>query len=773
MAEIILDLSGRAGLGPNFSGDPDMLTPQPNLRMSTKEGRFAQGLFNPYLRNGYLSPVTNTKTALTAGSAIVDRLTSVVYHPDNGKLFTADYTGQIFSQDSLTDSSLTLITDLWSASDDSDVTDLEMYMVDDEVKLFAVGTRTIFTNDTEDFEAVSKVIPGSTFNRGAGFMIPGIGGVTPPTRVVYGQDFKAASGSLLDVSVTVPAGSNQLFVAAFASPNNPGSTDVLFNGDFFTPAGSGSGSGYGRVFYLKNPDQGTFTLRFSTSTIVDRIGHWAVYNDVDLTSFDSANCDISAGGSAGGIVLVPTSAESANTYIEFIDTNSTYIIQESGQEELDLDTESGATDYLVLTSTLDLTSKILDAAVFSESGSLEVSSIIKPQHAGNANTVPYGGFYQKVSSDWAFMRKADNGFMYVFAENRVHKFDGTITGGESGTFTKDILLFPSNFRMVDAIDYNSKMYICIHQYPVLADTTTSNLFNGKTGIVMWNKQSTQFNATDFIEFPGVREIKKIFVSPDEVIKLIVINDYGLVELRRFGYNDSGSVVFPPVHTLGVGAFPQFPDGVTIAGDKTLWLANDGRVYCDKLNNISTIFEFKAPGATLATTQTNIGSGILFFGNGTETASSGFRANKQKFIASFKDTTPYVYSIYPFDLTTGTDSAQTPHQGDVFTEVQLMPVTAVTRNVRVYNAPITGSGTDVIATVKLYFNQSASVGMTKTITKDEAKRGYVDFKINKPYVHAVQIEIEWATGTPLGADMYLPSTAIITYDETTTSSPDNG
>ena len=241
----------------------------------------------------------------------------------------------------------------------------------------------------------------------------------------------------------------------------------------------------------------------------------------------------------------------------------------------------------------------------------------------------------------------------------------------------------------------------------------------------------------------------------------------------FGYNDSGGVVFPVVRTIGVGAYPQYPDGFSGAGDKVIWLANDGNLYCESNNAVNILHQVKAPGATTDLKANNIASGITFYGSGVETASSGYRSNKQGILLSYLDTaTKYYKKIYPMDITTGSNGAQTPHQGDVYSGVMYIPITSVLRKVRVYNSPITGSGTDVIATVKLYFNQSTTAGMTKSISKDEAKRGYVDFSINKPYIHAIQIEVEWATSEPLGADMYLPSIAVISHDETTTSSPDN-
>jgi hypothetical protein len=63
-------------------------------------------------------------------------------------------------------------------------------------------------------------------------------------------------------------------------------------------------------------------------------------------------------------------------------------------------------------------------------------------------------------------------------------------------------------------------------------------------------------------------------------------------------------------------------------------------------------------------------------------------------------------------------------------------------------------------------------MTKSITKDEAKRGYVDFKINSHNVHAIQIEVEWNTSVAYGTDVYLPSFAVLEHDTTETRTPDN-
>ena len=377
-------------------------------------------------------------------------------------------------------------------------------------------------------------------------------------------------------------------------------------------------------------------------------------------------------------------------------------------------------------------------------------------------------------SGYNFIRKADNGFAYVFTNNRVSKIDGTITGGTNGYVTKDVLTFPETFTITDAVDYRSQLYIAVQQYQNPATLTTSI---GSAGVYVWNRISTSIYSAEYLELPGVAKINKIYASPDGVLKLITTSDNGITEIRKYAYNDSRGIIFRVEKTLGIGAYPESPDSFTSIGDKVTWIANDGNMYVEKENIITKIHQIKAPGTGTAGLATNITTGAILYGSGIETSGNNYRTNKQGITYSYLDgSTVYTKRVYPFDLTTGTDAAQTPHQGDVYTKVKYIPIGSNVRTLRIYNAPITGTGTTVIATVKLYFNQSTTAsiptGMTKSITKDEAKRGYVDFKINSSNIQAIQVEIEWSTSVTLGADTYLPSFAVVNYDETKSKSPDS-
>ena len=389
-------------------------------------------------------------------------------------------------------------------------------------------------------------------------------------------------------------------------------------------------------------------------------------------------------------------------------------------------------------------------------------------------------FSQAVTSTYNFIRTADNGFGYLFAQNRVHKIDGTVTGGINGFLTKDVLLLPPEFTITDAIDYRSRFYIAIQQYPTNSAVTNPVNFTGKVGVLVWNRISTQLGGTDFIEIPGVKEIKKLYVSADGRLRMITIGDHGITEIREFTYNDSGGVSFLPTKLLSIGAFPQFPDGLVNSGDKVIWMGNDGRIYCEKGRSVTAIHELKAPGNSTATVLNNIQSGTVLFASGNQTANNGLRSNKQGYYVSWKDgATTTTAKIFPFDDRTGAQVLQVQHPGHVYTGVFYLPQMSTVESMRIYNLPLVDEGPlpdTPVAKIEIFYNQSTTSshphGTTKTITAREAAKGYLDLKLNKQYIHAVQMKITWEPINQTVANTYRPSMAYLTYKQTAGSTPDN-
>lgn len=778
MADIIIDLAGKSGLADGHAGDKDMVTPQPNIRLATAENQMVGGFYNSYLREGYLSPAVDTAVPVTTDVAPASEFTSVEHDNVGGKVYWGDNTRSIYVGSDLNDTSLTeglvleatnVLTYPGRAYDE--LYDLQMYQVNGVRRLFYVGQGLTYGPTAPELQ-----IGTQTSALSYGLMHMGIipFGDTKPAVVNTNSQYLPSANESVGFTVT-PQTNGALFALVISTDSGDfaGATyrDVSTSPSYpMTVAGSGSGGGYfWQLYKLANPlPVTTGEVRFNVNSAMSRIAFVFQTNNTDQTNMLVSEFN-------------PDSTTNLIAQLDVVNKNQLDLV--AGY----LDNGTLATPKLVTVEEVyeDTTNTYGSHFLY------ELSNNIYGLQVGIATTVPTiinenspnwlhqevtAGFIHELPNNYAFMRIADNGFAYVYAGHRVHKIDGSIFGGVNGTATKDVLLFPEYFQITDAIDYRSRSYIVVQQYPVNVQDTSLNNYLGRCGVYVWNRISTQLSTADYIEIPGVREIKKIYASPDGVLKLICIGDNGITELRQFGYNDSGGVVFPVVRELGIGAYPAYPDGCTVAGDRTMWVANNGNVYCEKENAVTKVHQLKVPGTTSTGLAENIAAGAILYGSGTETADAGYRSNKQGMFMSYNDGTIGTEKIYPFDLTTGSNAAQYPNQGDVYTAVNLIPTDSNLKNLRIYNIPVTLTDETVLATVKVYFNQSTSAvfpdGITKTITAKEASKGYVDLKINKQYAHAVQIEVEWATAVPLGENTYFPSVAVLSNDATSTSASDS-
>jgi len=135
--------------------------------------------------------------------------------------------------------------------------------------------------------------------------------------------------------------------------------------------------------------------------------------------------------------------------------------------------------------------------------------------------------------------------------------------------------------------------------------------------------------------------------------------------------------------------------------------------------------------------------------------------------------PRLYRWYPHGEGTINTVAQTGNQGNVYSLVKILPEMATVKHIDIRCLPTASTGATVIGTVKYYFNHSTTPAITKSVTLNDAKKGYDRHEINMPYVNAVQIEIEFNTTQTLGADDFHPYTAVVHYEPTNTASKDGG
>lgn len=392
-------------------------------------------------------------------------------------------------------------------------------------------------------------------------------------------------------------------------------------------------------------------------------------------------------------------------------------------------------------------------------------------------TVPVGAFTELTPNGRSFFVLGDNGLLYVMNTHRVHAIDGTATGGTNGTVYEGILQFPTGTRLVDGINYNGKIWVGLHNYANLTVHGSQNALSTKSinqfvGVYIWDKRTTTATVNEFIRLPAC----KLFWSMHQLNDLPMCftqSTDGYTQLRI--WNGRGMQV---VKTLGKNAYPKFRRHSVYEGnDYIIWLGADGYVYYFGKTEASannSLYIIGDMTAHVTNGQTYSSSGVLVPANATETVTSGNHTESLAFYVSFSDTAGnHLKKWYPFSTGTISSNAQLAHIGNIYSLVKYLPELSRVKSLTIYCAPTTATGSTVIATVKIYINQSSTAYMTKSITQAQASRGYVTFDINKPNVNAIQLEIEYNTSETLGTSDFHPSVGILEYEPTTTHTPDGG
>lgn len=353
-----------------------------------------------------------------------------------------------------------------------------------------------------------------------------------------------------------------------------------------------------------------------------------------------------------------------------------------------------------------------------------------------------------------FMCRADNGFMYVFEDNKVHKVDGTETGGASGTFTKEVLRFPSYFTTIDAVDTRGRMYIGVQANPSSGDEDSRDYSEGIVGVYTWDRQSAIVGARDFIPLYGVRDIKKLYVEPGGDVRAICIGDDRFVQIRSIS-NGAGKLI----KTLGISAYPGERDGLKIINNMAVWLGSDGVWYLHGKLTPNDTEELYKIGTIAGEATGTLDAGAIFVGDSNNPGS------RQAILASFTDSinTNKLLRWYPHGQGTISTVAQTGCQGDVYIPVIPLPAMSTVKHIDINCFPTASTGTTTIATIKVYFNQSTTPFKSHVVTQAMANKGYISIECNKPFVSSVQLEIEYSTTETLGSDDFNPMFAVVEYE----------
>ena len=411
--------------------------------------------------------------------------------------------------------------------------------------------------------------------------------------------------------------------------------------------------------------------------------------------------------------------------------------------------------------------------VYETSGNLEVGISALPYDSGTdtptwlTGTVS-GAFTLATTSSYNFLRVADNSYAYLFADNAVHKIDGTTAGGTNGTVTANVLVFPPVFRLSDALDYRAKIFIVIHQTTLDITTVQTNTSNFSTpcGIYVWDRITSQINMSDYIPLTGVRAIKKIYVAPDGGLRLITVSSDSLTQVRKY----TGSS-FDVVETLGLGAAPQYADSLTVTSTLTAWLATDGSFYAHGPIRVggndvlAKLGQFKVASGE---PQNTITVGAILYGSGNSfSASSGYRSSRQGFTVAYSDGTLKISKFYPFDLGTINDIAQNALAGNVYSPVNILPPLSKVNYIRLYHNTGATTGSTTQGTLSVYINQTTTANITSTITRNDLVNGFKYIPINqgaKNAIYTLQFGFVWPTGTTLADALdWRPRLIEVDYD----------
>ena len=451
--QLQIDISGRGGLGGDWYGYGDQTVPTPNMSYTGNDGEMVGGFFNPFTRPGYLFPSVSTLTDLTSSV------------------------------------STTLTTTLGAS-----------------VAWMATGI---------SIRPVASSTP--TMNGSASSIV------------------EDASDTSLTLSHTIASSlSNSCLVIVVTSKTGSSPTSVTWDGTTVFNYVKETSGGYISYWYLPDPDSGTHDIVVTWgSAVAEKAIHAITLTGVDQSvSFEAYDTDFTTSTTAS-VTVTPTKINCL-CMMATISANATHA-QGAGQTER-TDVVSTVTPYRYSTSTIDANDRVLTTSsvydiknndyyladeqrIFKGDG-LDDTSLTTVLELGPTDTpvimdmeiyqvngveklfyvyetggnlevgigaLPYSdatddptwltgtvlnAFTESTTSDYNFMRIADNSYAYIFADNAIHKVDGTTDGGVNGTVTEDAYILPIFYRIYDAIDSRGSMYIVVHQST--KDITTIN-----------------------------------------------------------------------------------------------------------------------------------------------------------------------------------------------------------------------------------------------------------------------------------------------------------
>lgn len=400
---------------------------------------------------------------------------------------------------------------------------------------------------------------------------------------------------------------------------------------------------------------------------------------------------------------------------------------------------------------------------------------------GSGGTVT-GTFEPNLSGEMKFVVGGD-GFMYILNGYSVHRVDGTTLGGTNGTITRDVLLAPTYFRFTHGVDFRGNLYFAMQRSDINAVHNATDKEGGayvqECGVYIWNRQASFSNTSDYIPINGVREIRALWVSPQNDIRCITVSANGVTQIRIFD-----GTQFKVCKELGATAYPSYSDSLAVISGFTVWLGYDGILYYHGNESVSInitgygsvqtepefLFMMGSVGGTGL--QNVLASSILYTGSsGFSTSGTLEKPHPEAFHLFYNiASTPTWSKYFPHAnqaIVGGSTVATAANVTPIKTPVRMVPPLSTLKHITVFMARETGltPGIDD-ADFSIYINGNTTALMTKTITTTDIMKGYFKIEVNQPFVDCLQFGIVYKN-TPTTNFRFNPSYAVVDYVPTDT------
>lgn len=379
------------------------------------------------------------------------------------------------------------------------------------------------------------------------------------------------------------------------------------------------------------------------------------------------------------------------------------------------------------------------------------------------------------------MIPSGDGFMYILDGNKVHRLDGTTLAAADGTIYPSVLLGNLSTQIHSGCEFQNKLYLVIRKFNTTDDYTDIFPFASRAalidsvGIYVWNKQSSFYNSSDFIQLPGVVDIRAIWVSSCGDLRIIALESSGEASLRVWN-----GTRFEVVTYLPFGAMPITQKSLYVHGSFTYWLGNDGLIYAYgsdipkiagnilslQVENLYILGQYVTNGQ-----DTVIGSSLVIGSTSAGDAPPSSYKPTDVFWIGYATATNngFLKTFYPYAVNTVGGNNQARHAGNIFYPVKILPTLSTVKHVNIVMARIESlaTPTQVESVISFYFNNSAIATFTKNVTRADISKGYISIEVNKPFVNSIQMSIAHNTNSNVGVADFSPAYAEVIYETTTT------